>query len=279
MLSAPILVFKWFEAVIGRVSEMRVYLLRLASPKNLIALLGGILLSACASSDISDLAGGNVSDVNWAFADETAMETKVASLQTENTQLRREVDELRRRLLKAEDDAAIAQAKAQSAAENAANERLRSAVAAQPKPASDPVITSSIPEIDVPETATPVQEAPRLIQPSFASAQPIFENEAQSGIELNSVLWGVHLDSYSRERFAREGWRSLQRTHPDELGLLEPRTERVKIEGRGVMYRLIGGGFASEITAKALCEELSTKDQYCRVVSFGGRKLSMAEPS
>ncbi len=124
----------------------------------------------------------------------------------------------------------------------------------------------------------PVDNTPRLVQPSFASSEQIFENEAASPeIELTSVLWGVHLASYKNVDDASAGWKKLQRENPDELGLLEPRIEHVVVEGRGEYLRLVGGGFSSREKAIALCEKLALKGVFCRIANFGGDKLSMLE--
>lgn len=123
----------------------------------------------------------------------------------------------------------------------------------------------------------PVESSPRLVQPSFASDDEIFENEAGDGIKTSSVLYGVHLASYRHEVEARAGWSKLQHDFPDELGLLEPRLEKVEIEGRGEFLRLVGGGFASQDKAAALCAKLRAKSAYCAVASFAGEKLSRPE--
>jgi hypothetical protein len=123
----------------------------------------------------------------------------------------------------------------------------------------------------------PVEPSPRLVQPTFASQQEtVFENEAQ-GIELASVLFGVHLASYRQADEASAGWAKLQRDFPDELGLLEPRLEPVAIEGRGEFLRLIGGGFSTEEKALSLCATLKSKGVYCAVTGFNGRKLALGE--
>ncbi len=202
------------------------------------------------------------------------LETKVASLEIENRTLRQRIAELVARIA----DTAEADAPPEAGPAGADPRDLPSADAPQPQPTpAAPVISAPAPGIDLPREQAPVEAAPRLVQPTFASAETVFENEAGGdALSLSSVLWGVHLDSYSRESFAKEGWRRLQRSYPDELGLLEPRTETVEIEGRGEIFRLIGGGFASEGTAKELCKALTAKSQYCRVVTFTGKRLSLA---
>jgi len=237
-------------------------------------------LAACASDgDQSRVTGASVGDVNWAFADIETLEAKIDVLTRENNALHDRLAELKERLSEAE---ATAEAAVTEAADlrAALQTRDRPSVAAAPNPAPAPVISAPNADVASPDAPVPVEQAPRLVQPTFASAEPVFENEVANGdVALSSVLWGVHLDSYSRVQYAREGWRRLQREHPDELGLLEPRTERIMIEGKGVMFRLIGGGFASEAKATALCESLAQKRQYCRVVTFDGERLAISDPS
>jgi len=128
------------------------------------------------------------------------------------------------------------------------------------------------------KTDVPVETAPRLVQPTFASNETVFENEAEGGdIHTESVLFGVHLASYRKLDEARAGWRQLQRDNPEELGLLEPRVEGVRVEGKGDFLRLIGGGFAARDKAEALCGQLKARGMFCSVASFEGQRLSLAE--
>jgi hypothetical protein len=143
---------------------------------------------------------------------------------------------------------------------------------------ADPVVAAPNPNVDLPNEPVPVDTAPRLVQPSFASTEEIFENESDSPeIKMTSVLWGVHLASYRNPDDASAGWKKLQRENPDELGLLEPRIEKVSVEGKGEYLRLVGGGFSSREKAKALCDTLASKGVFCRVATFGGDRLSMLE--
>lgn len=141
-----------------------------------------------------------------------------------------------------------------------------------------PVVAAPNADVSLPGAPVPVDNSPRLVQPSFASSEQIFENEAASPeIKLTSVLWGVHLASYKHADDASAGWKKLQRDNPDELGLLEPRIEKVSLEGKGEYLRLVGGGFSSREKAKALCDKLALKGVFCRVATFGGDRLSMLE--
>ncbi|MEM6415555.1 MAG: bZIP transcription factor [Pseudomonadota bacterium] len=238
------------------------------------------LVVACASNDTLPVTGERASDVNWTFADKSVLETKVSDLQTENSKLRSEINLLRRRLGNAKEVAEQAVADARAASAAAILAERGTGIGPLPQPVAEPVIAAPSADISEPDDRVPVQEAPVFDPPKFASAGQSFENEAKSPqIPLASVLWGVHLDSYVKERLAKVGWAELQRRFPDELGLLEPRLETVLIEGRGKMLRLLGGAFASEATARALCETLKAKDQYCRVTDFSGRQLSLGGAS
>lgn len=234
-----------------------------------------ISAAGCASDDVADIsaleAGGGAGLIGPGELSE--LQTKVASLEIENQTLRRRVADLVARIAR-QDAVKPDEGDTDAAVASAAGPAM--AIPPAPTPAA-PVISAPDPGLDLPRDQAPVEAAPRLVQPTFASAETVFENEANAEeLSLASILWGVHLDSYSRETFAKDGWRRLQRTFPDELGLLEPRTETVEIEGRGEIFRLIGGGFASEDTAKALCKALTAKSQYCRVVTFTGKRLSLA---
>ena len=239
---------------------------------------GCLLVAAgCASSPVEPQAvtGQKASDINWAFADISAMEEKVAALQSENSRLQREVGTLTRQLEKAREAAVIALAGSSDdsilTGEEAAQER-RAARQGANIPSGD--ISHGEPRTEISANDVETASAPKLVQPTFASAETNFENDvAGSQLALASVMWGVHLESYAKQRGAREGWRKLQRSFPDELGLLEPRTKKVAIKGLGDMFRLIGGGFASQNTAKALCGELAIKNQYCKVVAFDGERF------
>ncbi|MEQ1929842.1 MAG: SPOR domain-containing protein [Parvularculaceae bacterium] len=210
-----------------------------------------------------------------------ALETELASAQAQNAQLEKKVSEFERR--KAEELGAV---QAAAVEPPTLKDEPGSALAAEAAP-----LMLQPPEIK-PETvvaaadadralasapAAPVESAPRLVQPTFASQQAVFENEADETIKTTSVLFGVHLASYRHAEEAKAGWVKLQRDYPDALGLLEPRLERVEIEGRGAFLRLIGGGFASEEKAAALCAALKALGAYCAVAGFEGERLSFAE--
>ncbi len=247
------------------------------SAKIIGVFLFSTMLSACAS-----LPGVNSSSNAAKAGEVTAAHTRVASLEAEVTTLKSENAKLEKQLLAAQGE----------------RDRL-AALVEEPDAAETDLADASVPEapaVRVPgpqlrnqavvddanapalaQTDVQVEDSPRLVQPAFASNEMVFENEAEGEIQTASVLFGVHLASYRLTDEARDGWRQLQRENPDELGLLEPRTEPVTIPDKGVFLRLIGGGFSSDEKAQALCANLKQKGLFCSVVSFQGQRLSLAD--
>lgn len=241
--------------------------------------LGAAALAMTVLAGCSTFAGGdNAPSVDLSAVE--AAQTRVAALQVEVSRLKSENARLANQLLDIQRERARAENAARQEAEAAdtddadANEQ---AAVPDPQPLANAVVdTANDPAIA--QSDVPVENAPRLVQPAFASNETVFENEAdENAIETTSVLFGVHLASYRARDEARDGWRQLQRANPDELGLLEPRVENVVIEDKGVFLRLIGGGFSSRERASALCEVLKTKGQFCSVVGFAGQRLSLAD--
>ncbi len=213
-------------------------------------------------------------------ADFEAVEQQIAALETELTAVKAERDKLSARLAQLERETKPSQV----AASNGVAE-LKDTPPATITPRTDRTPAPAAAVVSAPgagdslgDASATVAPAPRLVQSTLSSNdRPVFENEATGEeIRLASVLWGVHLASYRGEEEAQAGWRKLQRENPNELGLLEPRIERVSVAEKGVFLRLIGGGFASEEKANALCAALVERGLYCRVTSFGGDRLSMA---
>ncbi|WP_395073103.1 SPOR domain-containing protein [Hyphococcus sp.] len=231
-------------------------------------------MSACAS-----LPGGGgaapqaVEDAEAARVQVASLEAEVARLKSQNARLANDLLALKR-----ERDQ-LALEGGEGAAQVAANdlppkpEYYADEPAPKPNAVVDDAASPALAKTDV-----PVETAPRLVQPTFASNETVFENEAEGGdIHTESVLFGVHLASYRHMEEARSGWRQLQRENPDELGLLEPRVEGITVAGKGDFLRLVGGGFASRDKAEALCGQLKEKGLFCSVTSFEGERLSLAE--
>ncbi len=239
-----------------------------------------LLLSGCSTlTDRWGSANGDVDGMVQAAELRTAeLEVEVAQLKSDKERLASELEELQR-----ENDKLAAADEDTSAADEAAKLAEATALANSELKLRDGAVSGSavVEAADgsaIANGAAPVAPAPRLVQPTFASTDAVFENEASSGdIETASVLFGVHLASYRKVREARDGWSKLQRQNPDELGLLEPRIERVRLKGKGVFLRLIGGGFSSQEKAAALCASLQQKGLFCSVSGFNGKRLSQLE--
>lgn len=226
-----------------------------------------------------DLVASQGEELRVAQARATSLQSEVARLAEANAALEAKVTDLEKK--------AARLASLELAPTSASDGGLKEgpppsgAMAAEKRPSTAPaapVVAAPNADVASPGAPVPVDNSPRLVQPSFASSEQIFENEAASPeIKLTSVLWGVHLASYRHSDDASAGWNKLQRENPDELGLLEPRIEKVTVEGKGEYLRLVGGGFSSREKAKALCDKLALKGVFCRVATFGGDKLSMLE--
>ncbi|MEM9169047.1 MAG: hypothetical protein AAGC56_05290 [Pseudomonadota bacterium] len=246
-----------------------------------IALASG----ACSSLGLGDKepADAKTREIDWSAASN-------AELREENAALKSEVAALQQRLAALEADGAAAVAALdvpeepatepgvdEAAADSLTIPVIEPAVAPArpPAPKDDAVVAAAQADQALADAPAPAGGSPRLLQPSFADDRPVFDNEAPAEAGGQAArLFGVHLASYKIVDEAREGWRTLQRENPEELGLLEPRIERIRVEGRGEFLRLVGGGFASEATASALCARLNAKGVYCATASFNGERLT-----
>jgi len=245
------------------------------------ALCSLLFVSACSTFGGS---ASNVDPESYAAAQSqlTVLENEVSRLESENARLTEELQTARRLSGKvaladetpAPDDLALRDG---AAARLPDQPTISAPDAQEPAEITITVVDDMAP--DLKKDDVPVEPAPRLVQPTFASTDAVFENEAddEGEIETASVMYGVHLASYRKIENAREGWRKLQRDNPDELGLLEPRIEPITIQDKGGYLRLIGGGLSSKEKAASLCAKLEAKDLYCTVTSFNGERLSLAE--
>ncbi|MEM9705174.1 MAG: SPOR domain-containing protein [Pseudomonadota bacterium] len=251
------------------------------------ALVLGFAVSGCSTiiggGKVEDITGDEPSEVNWTFADSTKLRSEIDKLKAENSALQRALRKEQKAKAAAEQALSDSRERVATLAEAAASADAPIMAESPPQTpnASDLRDETAIVAAASAETALAAdapKPSPRLVQPTFSDERPVFENEAGVGeIQLASVLFGVHLETYRNVDGARNGWVTLQRANPDELGLLEPRVEQITLPERGVFYRLIGGGFSSQTKASALCERLKAKEQYCVVSPFAGDKLSLTK--
>lgn len=240
-----------------------------------------LTMSACASltgGGSSKSAQGSETESAEIAQKAAALEVEVARLKAENARLANQLLDLERSQDEQVAEAPVIEVRPEE-------DRIASAapselpVIPQP-PVNNEIVVAETGAPELRESDVPIDDSPRLVQPTFASTEPVFENEAGDGeIETASVLHGVHLASYRKMAEAREGWRKLQRENPEELGLLEPRIETVSLPEKGEFLRLIGGGFSSEDKAFALCQSLKDKGLFCTVSGFSGERLALENGS
>jgi len=244
-----------------------------------------LILSACASlPGIGSQKSAKIDDaVNEDVAQQVvALEVEVAWLKSENARLsnqvlgfKRDNDQLSAQAPVIEVVPNDAQDDAQNTAQALSQTPGQGPVILQP-PANNGIVVAETAAPELRGSDVPIDDSPRLVQPTFASTETVFENEAIEGeIETASVLHGVHLASYRKLTEAREGWQQLQRENPEELGLLEPRIETVSLPEKGDFLRLIGGGFSSREKADELCQNLNQKGLFCTVSGFGGERMAL----
>ena len=223
-----------------------------------------------------DLTTDHASEVTWNMAQMTELKAEVQELRDENEALKvslaeaeEEKETLKTRLAKLEEtDVGLAVPALSSVL-------LDDTQVTAP---SNAVVSAAEAKQALGDAPPPVEASPRLVQPSFSDEKQVFRNEATaSDIQLSSIMFGVHLASYRQVDQARDGWRRLQRENPEELGLLEPRLEKITLERDGDFVRLIGGGFSSQQKASALCQRLASKGLYCDVAGFSGERLTFSE--
>ncbi|MEM8934987.1 MAG: hypothetical protein AAGC77_01105 [Pseudomonadota bacterium] len=246
------------------------------------AVAAAALLPACATLVRAERTT-TAEEIDGAFSVAEAMtaemELEISLLKAENAKLSKKVD-----ALEAENEELSASLESERALDVYAQgeERLVAPPFALAEPATtldaDPnTIVEGAKAPEIAAANAPLEDAPRLVQSTFAATDAVFENEAVGEIPTTSVLYGVHLASYRVTEDALAGWQKLQRENPDELGLLEPRVESVSIPERGEFLRLIGGGFSTEAKAGALCASLIDKGLYCAVSGFVGDRLAPSD--
>jgi len=110
------------------------------------------------------------------------------------------------------------------------------------------------------------QQAPPPPIPLAAPAQPAKEASAAAG------SFGIHLASYQLKGSVADGWAEYRKAYGAVLDGLEPRVASVDLhDGRGTLYRLKAGPFASAAAAAAACKKVeSFPGGYCKVMDFTG---------
>jgi hypothetical protein len=84
--------------------------------------------------------------------------------------------------------------------------------------------------------------------------------------------FGIHLATYQKKDSVEEGWSDYRKEYRGVLDGLEPRIASIDLhDGRGTLYRLKAGPFASEADAQSACKKVRAYPAgYCRVTDFAG---------
>jgi hypothetical protein len=103
-------------------------------------------------------------------------------------------------------------------------------------------------------------------EPRMPEAQFVAANPADDAVRAPAYF--LHLASYYTKADAVRGWQELSEMYPYILESLQPAIQRADVGELGIFVRLKAGPIKDKSTARALCQWLESKEQYCRV--FGG---------
>jgi|HubBroStandDraft_1064217.scaffolds.fasta_scaffold01825_10 hypothetical protein len=84
--------------------------------------------------------------------------------------------------------------------------------------------------------------------------------------------FAIHLASYQKKDSVLDGWTEYRKQYRGVLDGLQPRVAAIDLkDGRGTLYRLKAGPFATEAAARAACRKVAAYPAgYCRVMDFSG---------
>jgi cell division septation protein DedD len=128
-------------------------------------------------------------------------------------------------------------------------------------PPPDPAVTTKAARTIAVSTAAAPTSAPTQTN----NHTPVNDNAESTMPEPqpvagNNGVYRVQLAASRSEEYIRRDWSSYQQRHSDIFASLDASVERAEIgEEKTVWYRLRVGPFASEASAKELCEKLSAR--------------------
>ena len=113
---------------------------------------------------------------------------------------------------------------------------------------------------------TPAVDATPVNNGAPANNLAVAVNHTETGIQTSAMaasdnaMYRVQLAASRSEEYIRRDWSSYQERYADIFGGLDASFERAEVgEPKTVWYRLRVGPFASEASAKALCEKLNAR--------------------
>ncbi|MEM9988891.1 MAG: SPOR domain-containing protein [Pseudomonadota bacterium] len=86
--------------------------------------------------------------------------------------------------------------------------------------------------------------------------------------------YAMHLASYHRQSDASNGWKIYQTRHQDILNGLGAVGSDVTVPGKGEFIRLLVGPFPTKTDARAMCDALKSRNEYCAVMRYEGQPIS-----
>jgi general secretion pathway protein D len=131
----------------------------------------------------------------------------------------------------------------------------------------DPAISQAADE--KPKSSTKIQTARQSLQ-TVDQTGPT-DRTPSSAANVSAVQtpqFVVHLTSSRTEANAIIEWQRLSQLLPSLLGKLTPYIHRTEIEGLGTYYRLKAGPIENRSSARKLCRELMTREQYCNIMTL-----------
>lgn len=122
-------------------------------------------------------------------------------------------------------------------------------------------------ELSMRPPAPPAQSGTRKAM--AAPATGVSTQKASSDGRSPSAQPAVHLASYRSAKQAERGWAQIRRAHGGLVGELDHAISKVNLGKKGTYYRLKAGPFASAAAAKAMCQKLKRRRQFCEPSTMG----------
>lgn len=147
-----------------------------------------------------------------------------------------------------------------------APEPVQPVVSQAPTPAPPPAPTAAPEPPKAPVQIAEPKPAPK-IEPKPAP-QVVSKPAPSSSFKATAPAgqgYLVQLSAVRTEQAAKSEWARLVKANPDVLGALESVIVRADLGDKGIFYRVRAGWFTSRAEAKAICDELATRNVGCLI--------------
>ncbi len=118
-------------------------------------------------------------------------------------------------------------------------------------------------EMSVQAASTPAQPAAASTGQPVSPAPAAEKMAAKEATTKSGPQPAVHLASYRSAKGAESGWVQIKRAQGNLLGSMEHEVSKVTIGSKGTYFRLKVGPLPSVEDARALCQQLKKRRQYC----------------